>query len=474
MSSETVEQSAVGGFRGFLTWLGTYKGLVTATIVYEFFLILFLASFSEPVVAMFGQPLIPIVLDPTMRTARIIMVYHSLAIVFLGAVVFFALAVFDVREKYEPLIKWTILPGFILTSLAGMTFAYILPENWIAHALFIVGLTLVFVSGVLLLLGTWLTKSFPERKREGPYLLGINWAQVSVVLVVICMLISSMLGAGVGAYFGNGFDAILAEDLLRVEHDLFARAVVGHLHVMLALIDCAILLIVWRYVNPEQKGLWYLAGIIIAIPGIVIISIGAWLVPVGYEKAHMVINVGATFALLSALMLTLSGWKRASVQALGDEYESASIGRRVLAVLKDPVRFGLYIQFIWVNFAVTLPGIYVAFNLEDFRSIDFEIERTIAVGHWHVLATLTAIIMLLLAFDYLDVRGIARQIVGWTLVIGSFVAFGFANAYMFHELGVDPNLAFLLIDAGIMLFVAGIAIFCIYMLIQIIKGKTES
>ncbi len=277
-----------------------------------------------------------------------------------------------------------------------------------------------------------------------------------------------------GAYFGNGFEAILAEDFLRAEtKTLFVEAVVGHLHVMLALIDSAVLLLVFRHTNPEQTGKWYLAGMLLSIPGTVIIAIGSWLVPVGYEKAHLVINVGATFALAAGLILAAAGWRKTSRDVLGEQGDSASLGQRIVAVFKDPVRFGLCLQFIWVNFVVTLPGIYVATNLEFFRTgVDAELERSFAVGHWHVLATLTAIIVLLLAFDYLDVRGPVRQVVGWTLILGSFFAFAFANAYMFHDLGVQPDFAFLMIDVGILLFIAGITVFCFYMLIDIIKGRT--
>ncbi len=473
MTEESTAEGPTSKFQQFVTWLGSYRGLITATIVYEFLIVVFLTTFSEPVTQMLGQPLIPITLEDSHRIARIIMVYHSLGIVFLGAVVLFALDLFDVRPKFEPLVKWSIIPGYVLTSVSGMTFAYLLPENWIAHALFIVGLTLVFISGVLLLMGTWPTKNFPEKQPEGPYLFGVNWAQWAVALVVIALLISAMLGAGVGAYFGNGFKAILAEDFLRVEDkDLFVRAVVGHLHIMLALIDAAVMLIVFRYTNPEQRGKWYLAGMILSIPGTLIISIGAWLVPVGYEKAHMVINVGAVFALLAAFILAIWGWKKTVRDVLGEEYESAGIGRRIIALFKDPVKFGLYFQFIWVNIVVTAPGIYVAINLEHFRTeIGADVERAFAVGHWHVLGVLTAVIALLLAFDYLDVGGWTRQIVGWSLTLGSIIGFGFANAYMLEEIGIATGFAFSMIDVGIILLVIGIAVFCIYMLVQILKGR---
>ncbi len=456
--------------KGFWKWLQSYPGLITFTIVYEFLLIIFLTTFSEPVVQIFGAPLIPIQLEETHRVARIIMVYHSLAITFLGALVFYILDLMDVRPKYENLVKWSILPGFILTSLSGLTFAYILVENWIVHALFLVGLTLVFFSGILLVIGVWPTRSFPGHS-EGPYIGSVHLGQLSLVIVGICLLGSAMLGAAVGAYFGNGFEAALMEDLLRVEHNIFERGIIGHLHIMLTLIDFIILLLVFRYTNPQQTGKIYFISMIFAILGTIITTAGSWLVPIGYEKAHTVINVGATFALMAAIILAIEGWRKISRDVLGDEYDSASIGRKIISIFKNSSLFGLYFLFIWVIITMAIPGIYLAINLEDFRAGPWDIERTIAVGHWHVLATLSAIMILLLTIDYLGIKGVIKEVIGWILTIGSILAFGFAVPYMFTTLGADTSFYFLMIDVGIMFFVAGIAVLCLYMALEILVRK---
>lgn len=455
---------------GFWDWLQSYRGLITFTIVYEFLLVLFLTTFSEPIIKIFGGPLLPIQLEDEHRIARIIMVYHSLAITFLGALVFYILDVMDVREKYKPLVKWSILPGYLLTSLSGMSFAYLFPENWILHALFIVGLTLVFFSGILLVIGVWPTKTFPGHEK-GPYVGRIHLGQLNLLLTGLCLLGSAALGAGVGAYFGNGFEASLMEDLLRVEHDIFQRGIIGHLHIMLTLLDFIILLVVFRYTNPDQTGKPYFAAMILSIPGILITTAGTWLVPIGFKKAHTVINVGVTFALMAAIILAVEGWKKISKDVLGDNYASASVSRKIISIFKDSPRFGLYFLFIWVIIAMAIPGIYLAINLEVFRTGPWDVERTIAVGHWHVLATLSAIMVLLLSIDYLGIKGIARTIAGWVLTIGSILAFGFAVPYMFADVGADTAFYFIMIDVGIMLFIAGIAILCIYMAIEILARK---
>ena len=73
----------------------TYKGLITFTLVWEFVIILFLSTFSEPIELNLGQPLLPIVLDsdPVEKAGRLIMVYHSLAVPFLAICTYFALEI---------------------------------------------------------------------------------------------------------------------------------------------------------------------------------------------------------------------------------------------------------------------------------------------------------------------------------------------------------------------------------------------
>ncbi|MFW9992391.1 MAG: hypothetical protein ACFFD4_10115 [Candidatus Odinarchaeota archaeon] len=496
MTEAVTNKSEEGSLQKMYSWLlykfnygfGTYKGLITFTIVWEFCIVLFLTTFSEPVKAIIGAPLFPVQLPEAERIGRIIMLYHSIAVPFLVTVTYYVLEICDVREKWGLRVKWLIFPGSILTSASGISFAYILQHNWIVHGIFIAGLSITFLGGVFLLIGVFPTGNFPEHNEKGPYLFGINFAQVALALLIFCILISTILGAAAGAYFGNGFEAFLAEHILRLEHDIFERAIIGHLHIMLALICTAVLLVVFRYTFPKQEGRWYFLSIIITIPGMLIMSVGAWLVLTGLKWVHYLIYAGSGVLLLAAAILALAGWNRTSKDVLGSSYETASWVVRAKAVFKDPVKFGLYFQFIWVNIVMTLPGIFLAFSLEAdsiltrilkieaFREGPEFIELTVARGHWHVLATLTAIIILLLTFDHLDVQGRVRQIMGWLLNIGSIIAFGFAVILMFYP-HFDPTAnmdwAILPIDLGITLFVAGIALFCLHQLVEILKGKKD-
>ncbi len=479
-----------GRFQGMLKYgFGTYKGLVTLIIAYLTLAILFLGTFSQPIIEIFGKPLIPIVLDDAFQFSRIIMLYHSLAMPFLAAVVFLVLDTCNVREKFKPHIKWPILVGSLLTSTMGLTFAYILQRNMIAHAFFILGLCLVFYGGVVLLIGTVPTKNFPdyEKNKDGSYLGRLNLEQLNIMLVAFCLLITASIAAYVGANIGNSqglfidspqvFSSpwmqvfsfpFLAEDWLRFEHETlpYLRMIIAHLHNMLAMIDVAVLLIVFRRIKVTK--LWYLVAQILIIPGTLITSIGAWLVVPGYEDAHVIINVGAAFLLSASLILVIFGFIQISKKVLGENYETASIWKRFISVFKDSVNFGLYWLFIWVNFVVTAPGVYTALNLDYVRSKSWIQERTFASGHWHVLATLTAMMVLLFYIDYINMKGVLRTIIGWFVTVGSLVGFGAALYYMM----VDYNSSFAMIitDIGVMALFAAIGSFCIYQLVKILKG----
>lgn len=236
--------------------LGTNEGLICLIILFEFAAILFLFSFSQPVQSLLGRPLIPVQLDADNRVGRIIMLYHALAIPFICALAFFTLTFYEIRPNYLNQIKLTLIPGSMITTVSALAFAYI-RRSMLIHGFYIFGLSLVFFGGVLLVIAIFPTKTFPapERNQEAPYLWGINLEYLNIWLTAIFLLISSAIGAAAGAYFGTEFEAKLAEDIVRQEHNVLERLVISHLHIMVALASAVILLLVFRYV--KMKGFWY-------------------------------------------------------------------------------------------------------------------------------------------------------------------------------------------------------------------------
>jgi hypothetical protein len=142
-------------------------------------------------------------------------------------------------------------------------------------------------------------------------------------------------------------------------------------------------------------------------------------------------------------------------------------------LLADPIRFGIFFELIFVNLVVTVPGVYVAFNLDTYRSPAYlAVERTILVGHWHILATLSAVIVLFLIADRLGTRGWLRQVFGWGLLVGSTLSFVFVNVYMFHRPGEEKLWTLPLFELGIALSLVTLAIFVAIQLAR--TASTES
>lgn len=506
----------------------TYKGMITITIVYEFLIVIFLSTFSQPIELILGQKLLPITLasDLQAKAGRLVMLYHSITIPFLAACTYFVLMFMDVREKFKSRVKWPLFIGSMLASTTALTYAYFFPEAWILHGLMLVGMSLCFYAGIMLLLGVFPTRSFPKRDPEGGH---IFIAQCALTVTTVCVLLSVILGASIGAFFGTDeLTAMLAEYFLREPYPdltiahIFVDAIKGHLHVMLALIDVIILLVVYRYTVPDQKGNWYRLAMILAIPGTLVLSMGSWLVSIKSVEAftnltggfdmHYLIYFGAAILVTVGFMLTLTGWNKASKQILGDAYESSSWLTRSKAVFRLPVEFAMYFQFTWVNFVMTFTGIFLALSLRDdsvisrrilpnlpsFRSGPVAIETTVARGHWHILGVLSAVILLLFMVVVLDIKGTTRKVIGWLSFAGSVIAFGLGVIYLYlphmdmawatSVSETDPiglyadvqayweSAAWWLpwvMDLGIGLFSIAIIIFCFHQLIEIIKGKRD-
>ncbi len=319
--------------------------------------------------------------------------------------------------------------GYMLTSMGGMTFAYG-GRNWIAHGVYLVGLTLVFYAGVLLAIALWPSRRWATDPARHAHLKGVPLERLAFFLVAVFTLVSAAIGAAAGAFFGNGFEAFLAEDIVREDpHTLFQLMIIAHLHIMLTLIDVMILLLIIR--TYGVKGRAHKLAVPLTLIGTIIVTLATWSV-IGWEGAHKAINAGSAFLLPGAILVAI--WGFAHLMRQGLEPGRAGTGQKIRALLRDPIRFGIFFELIFVNVVVTVPGVYVAFNLETYRLPAYlEVERTILVGHWHILATLSAVIVLFLIADRLgDARlgapgcrlGPARWGRRWLLCLSSSTCSG--------------------------------------------------
>jgi hypothetical protein len=367
----------------------------------------------------------------------------------------------------------------MLTSIGGMTFGYAATadggRSWIAHGIYLVGLSLVFYAGVLLAIALWPSRKWATDPACHSHLKGIPLERLAFFLVAVFTLVSAAIGGMAGAFFGNGFVAFLAEDIVRQDpHTILQLMIIAHLHIMLTLIDVMILLLVIRTYRVE--GRVHKLAVPLTIVGTTIVTFATWSV-IGWEAAHKVINIGSAFLLPGAIMVAIWGFAslihpREAAAGGQAEPKPARLGQKLKALFRDPVRFGIFFELVFVNVVVTVPGVYVAFNLETYRSPAYlAVERSILVGHWHVLATLSAVIVLFLIADRLGARGWVRQVVGWGLLAGSTLSFVFVNIYLFRQPGQEKSWTVPFFEIGIALSLLALALFVAVQLVDRVRER---
>jgi hypothetical protein len=342
----------------------------------------------------------------------------------------------------------------VITLVFGLWFGYF-GHNFVFHGLYLFGLSLSFFAGLQLAVALWPgRKAFRVADREYAHLGTIDLERAAFFVMAVATLGSAGLGAVTGAFWGNGHETFLAEDILREpEKSHLQLAVIGHLHIMLTLIAVALALIVGRWL--DFKGALHKVSMPLFIVGTAVITLGVWVVVPFEPIAHTIIYGGSTLVLLAALFLVIFGFHQ--LLRTGEQEGSPSFFRRLKALLRDPLKFGALWQMVFMNFVVSGPGIFMAVKLEEiFRVWPLRDERVILTGHWHVLSGLIATIILLVYADLAGLKGWIRQVFGWSVIMFSDLAFGAALVMMLKPLFVGPsqeakllNVTTLLMDAGL-------------------------
>jgi len=449
---------------GYLTT--STRGLLLAVTAWDALIVAILGLLSAPMQELVG---FSVNLPEAERVGRIVMVYHALAIPFVAAITYLILDLVPTTEELARAIRRAITPGYMLVSVGGLAFAY-LGRSWLFHSVFLLGLALVFYAGVLLAVGLW-----PGRHRDTDpayaHLGSISLERVALFVVTVATLVSALIGAGVGSFFGNGFEAALAEDIVRQEHNLGELAVIAHLHIMLALVDVAVLLIVVR--RFDLKGPLHRVAMPLTIIGTLVMAAGCWGVMLWEEIAHWIIYAGSSLVLLAALLMVIAGIDRLIKNGLTQQaIVKGTPQARLRALVRNPLHFGLFAQMILLQPIMVFPGLYTAVKLDEvFRIWPPEAERRILVGHWHILATTTAVMMLFLVADRLDVRGWMRQVLGWGVLLGANLAFMVAAVYEFLPPDAERAWTTLYLDVGLGLTLVALAGFLGIRLIDLFRAK---
>jgi hypothetical protein len=418
-------------------------------------------------------------LQPVEREGRIIILYHSIAMAVVAIEVYMITSLLKMREFYKKTVRVLVTIGYLLAMVFGLAFAY-WGHEWVFHGLYISGLTLIFFAGVFLTIALW-----PGDKRyyqpDAAYARtkgGVDLERTAFFATALTTVISSIFGAVPGSYFGNGFEVFLAENIIRLpEKSAMEYSIIGHLHIMLALIAIMLTLIIGRWL--DFKGILHKIAMPLIILGTVVLNLGVWGVVTPLEPiAHMIIYVGATPAMLGALMLVIYGWDsliRQGIQGL----EKPTFWHKLKALLADPLRFGPLWQMVFMNFTVSGIGIFFAIRLDEiFRLWPHREERIELTGHWHVLSAIIATIILLYYGDLTGLKGRARKLYGWAIILFSDLAFAAVTIFEIKRLFISEatqqplvNTVMILMDFGLAMVLVTLALVMIWRLLDLFKEK---
>src|SRR5512139_3335291 len=245
------------------------------------------------------------------REGRIIILYHSIAMAIVAIETYMINGLLKIKPFFKTAINAIITVGYITTMIFGMGFAYF-GHNWAFHGLYITGLSLIFLAGVMLIVALWpwnpeyhVTDKDHAHTRKG-----VDVERIAFFATAVTTVLSALFGAVPGSFYGHGFETFLAENIIRYpEKTTMEYSVIGHLHIMLALIAIMLTLIIGRWLN--FKGTWHKVAMPLMILGCIVLNLGVWGVVTPLEPvAHMIIYVGATPSMLSALFLLIWSWAK--------------------------------------------------------------------------------------------------------------------------------------------------------------------
>jgi hypothetical protein len=415
----------------------------------------------------------------TEREGRIIILYHSIAMAIIAIETYMVTSLLKMKEFYKLAVRVLITVGYILAMVFGLGFAYF-GHNWVFHGLYITGLSLIFFAGVLLVIALWPwnTEYYIENKEYARTKKGLDLERVAFFATALTTVLSALFGAIPGSYFGNGFETFLAENIIRMPHKTTLEySIIGHLHIMLALIAIMLTLIIGRWLN--FRGIWQKIAMPLMILGTIVLNLGVWGVVTPLQPAaHMVIYVGATPSMLAALFLLIWSWGTLIRDGTA-HLEKPSLGQKLSALVRDPLKFGPTWQMLFMNFTTSGIGIFMAIRLDEiFRVWPAREERIELTGHWHVLSAIIATIILLYYGDIIGLKGKVRQWYGWGLIILSDIAFAAVTIFEMKRLFITEaeqqplvNALMYTMDVALAMLLLLLAIALGWRLIDLFKSK---
>jgi len=413
------------------------------------------------------------------REGRIIILYHSIAMAIIAIETYMITSLLKMKPFFKTAINAIITVGYIVTMIFGMGFAYF-GHNWAFHGLYIFGLSLIFFAGVMLIIALWpwnreyhvTDKDYAHTKS------GLDLERTAFFATAVTTVISALFGAVPGSYYGHGFETFLAENIIRYpEKTVMEYSVIGHLHIMLALIGIMITLIVGRWLN--FKGILHKIAMPLMILGTIVLNLGVWGVVTPLEPvAHMIIYVGATPSMLAALFLLIWDWNKLIKDGTA-HLKKPNFLQKFGALVRDPLKFGPTWQMLFMNFTTSGIGIFMAIKLDEiFRVWPAREERIELTGHWHALSAIIATIILMYYGDMLGLKGKIRQLYGWSIIVLSDIALAAVTIFEMKRLFISEaeqqplvNGLMYAIDFGLGMLLTLLAVVMVWRLIDLFKPK---
>jgi hypothetical protein len=426
------------------------------------------------VVRAFGMDLIQ-----AEREGRIVILYHAIAMAVIAIETYMLTGLLKMKPFFKTAINLLITVGYMLTLVFGMGFAYF-GHNWAFHGLYITGLSLIFFAGILLCMALYpWDKAYHVANQEHAHLKsGVDLERVAFFAAAVTTVLSALFGAVPGSYFGNGFEVFLAENIIRYpEKTTMEYSVIGHLHIMLALIAIMLTLIIGRWLN--FKGLWQKVAMPLMILGTIVLNLGVWGVVTPLQPiAHMVIYVGATPSMLAALFLLIWSWNKLIKDGTA-HLTKPNFLQKLKALVQDPLKFGPTWQMLFMNFTTSGIGIFMAIRLDEiFRVWPAREERIELTGHWHALSAIIATIILMYYGDMLGLKGKIRQLYGWSIIIFSDIALAGVTVFEMKRLFISEaeqqplvNGLMYAMDFGLGMLLLLLAVVMVWRLVDLFKPK---
>jgi hypothetical protein len=417
------------------------KALILFALVCEFLQVLLFLAFTPPLESVAN---IMGVISSTLRANFDVtfffhqsIFYHSLAAPFIAVLVYVVLLIFDLTGFAARYAMYSVTAGYLLVLVGGLS-QIVTRWNPIAQGIFLTGLSVCFTAGVALLFAFNPFAKTAARERQSR-----RWRLIRLNMWLAVLLVLATAALGAYASLGSaqwGASGVIAK---------FGLVKSAHEHAMVAIIDAAIVILVAEHFGVVrfggQRGLFIDLGMYSMLAGIPVVAIATYAsIPFGVA-AHNVITPSAALLLQGALFVTYA--------IMADMTLRPGKGGVFSKLFGDPLAFGLLFTFVWVDVVVTLPGIYVAMNLNRFAGLPNEVP--FIIEHEHALVTLTSMALLLLVALNFDLSKGFRRLIGVTVTAGYVIGLGAGVPYVF--LNPDPYTGFAVryIQVGIILMLVG-------------------